>query len=190
MTERAFKLVGITQRCTPDSYNFMALKTLGELMQPEMSLETVDIQDIGFYDPGMENGAIPNCVAELAKKISNSDGLVIWTPEYNHSLPARLKNCLDWLSRIKPNPLLNRATLIGSSTTGHLGGARVQYELRRVLDSQQANILIKPEVFIGNAKTKFNAQGDCVDDETKQVLRQQIAGFKNLMLRSQKMNAL
>jgi chromate reductase len=190
MTEPILNLVGITNRCTPESYNFLALKALSALMAPGMTLEIVDLQEIGFYEPGMESGVIPAPVIALSQKVAQSHGLVIWTPEYNHSLPARLKNCIDWFSRLKPNPLFNKPTMIGSATTGHLGGARVQYELRRVLDSQQAHTLIKPEVFMGQVKTKFNSQGDCVDEDTRQLLRQQIGQFKHLIVQNQKLHAL
>jgi chromate reductase len=185
MNEQTLKLVGITQRCSEASYNYLSLKTLQELMSPHMNMEIVDIKDIGFYEPGMENQTIPSAVRELTGKISHAHGFVIWTPEYNHSLPARLKNCIDWLSRLKPNPLYNKPTMIGSAATGHLGGARVQYELRRVLDSQQALTLIKPEVFIGNAKLKFNVAGECVDEETRQMLTKQLESFKALIRREQ-----
>ncbi len=190
MTQQTLQLVGITQRCDPQSYNFLALKALSELMPAHMVLTIVDIQAIEFYDPGMENGVIPKPVSDLSGKIAQSHGLIIWTPEYNHSLPARIKNCIDWLSRLKPHPLHNKPTMIGSVTTGHLGGARVQYDLRRVLDSQQAHTLLKPEVFIGNAKAKFNSHGECSDEETKKILLQQIQSFKSMILREQTLNGL
>jgi chromate reductase len=190
MSNKVFKIIGITNRCVSDSYNYMALTTLGQLMSPDLDLEIFDIKSIPFYDPDLENSEFAFPIKELALKISQSQGLVIFTPEYNHSLPARIKNCIDWLSRIKPNPLIDLPTMISSVTTGQLGGARVQYELRRVLDSQQSNLLIKPDIFIGNAKTKFNEKGECIDDLTRGLMATQISSFKLLIDKTEKMRSI
>src|SRR5690606_21767376 len=56
-------------------------------------------------------------VAELARAVRASDGLLIATPEYNQSIPGVLKNALDWLSR-HPQPGLlegRRAALMGAT---------------------------------------------------------------------------
>lgn len=184
MLDTPIELIGLTNRCENDSYNFMALKLISKLLPKGVNLSIFDIADIPFYDPGHENVKLPMSVENLQNKLLQAQGLVIFTPEYNHSLPARIKNCLDWLSRIKPNPLIDLPTMIGSVATGHLGGARVQYELRRVLDSQQALTLIKPEVFIGNAKLKFNQYGECEDQGTIEILGKQLSVFLDLLKKS------
>ena len=190
MSNEAFHLLGITNRCVEGSDNFMALKKVAKLMSPDMMLDIFDINEIPFYDPGMENNDMPVSVSHLSNRLKLARGLVIFTPEYNHSVPARIKNCLDWLSRIKPNPLCDLPTMIGSVATGHLGGARVQYELRRVLDSQQAHTLLKPEVFIGDAKSKFNSLGECTDEDTIKMLSLQISSFKHLIEKAHQFDSI
>lgn len=65
--------------------------------------ELIDLRDYPlpfFYDaisPVMNNGNYSNEVADkLAKKISEADGFIIATPEYNHGYPAVLKNAMDF----------------------------------------------------------------------------------------------
>ena len=61
---------------------------------------------------------------------------------------------------------------------GPLGGARVQYDLRKVMLFVNAAVLVKPEVFIGGAGTKFDAEGRCTDDTTRKFLSAQLVAFE------------
>jgi chromate reductase len=115
-------------------------------------------------------------VARIAAQIAVADGVVIATPEYNFSVPGVLKNALDWISRGTPQPLDGKPVAILSASPGPLGGARVQYDLRKVLLFLNAMVLAKPEVFIGNAATKFSG-GTCTDDTTRGFVQAQMNAF-------------
>src|SRR6218665_3600434 len=71
-------------------------------------------------------------------------------PEYNFSISGVLKNTIDWLSRLPSRPLKGKPVAILSATAGAYGGARHQYELRKVLLGLDALVLQRPEVLIGN----------------------------------------
>ena len=59
-----------------------------------------------------------------------------------------------------------------------LGGARVQYDLRKVMLFLNAMPLIKPEVFIGGATAKFDATtGRCTDEGTRRFVSDQMSAF-------------
>ena len=64
-----------------------------------------------------------------------------------------------------------------SVTPGPLGGARVQYDLRRILGQLWAHVLPRPEVFIGSSATKFT-DGKLTDETTRKFLADLLAGFK------------
>ncbi|HEY6355959.1 MAG TPA: NAD(P)H-dependent oxidoreductase, partial [Burkholderiaceae bacterium] len=106
------------------------------------------------------------------------DGLLFVTPEYNFSIPGGLKNVIDWLSRGEDQPLSGKPVAILSATGGPLGGARVQYDLRRVMLFVNAMALIKPEVFVGNVAAKFSADGQCIDEATRKIVGVQMAAFE------------
>jgi len=44
-----------------------------------------------------------------------------------------LKNTLDWLPRTNDQPFQRKPVAVLSAATGPLGGARAQYEMRKVL---------------------------------------------------------
>ncbi|MFI4932253.1 MAG: NADPH-dependent FMN reductase, partial [Burkholderiales bacterium] len=116
--------------------------------------------------------------AALRERVRGADGLLIVTPEYNFSIPGGLKNVIDWLSRGEDQPLSGKPVAMLSATGGPLGGARVQYDLRKVMLFVNAMALIKPEVFVGNVATKFSADGQCTDEATRKFVGAQMAAFE------------
>jgi chromate reductase len=134
-------------------------------------------RDVPPFDADMLAQGRAGPVARLHRAIADADGMVIATPEYNFSLPGMLKNVIDWLSRGEDQALFAKPVAILSATTGPLGGARVQYALRQALLCLDASVLTKPEVFIGQAQTKFDADGQCTDNATRAVVRAQMRSF-------------
>ncbi|MBP6851281.1 MAG: NAD(P)H-dependent oxidoreductase, partial [Rhodoferax sp.] len=98
--------------------------------------------------------------------------------EYNFSISGVLKNAIDWLSRVPAPPFKDKPVAILSATMGPLGGGRHQYELRKVLGSQDALVLVKPEVFINAAHTKFDAEGKLTDEPTRKILADQMVALQ------------
>src|SRR6056300_1825440 len=72
----------------------------------------------------MDEGA-PDSVLKFGSAIDELNGILFVTPEYNWSLPGTLKNAIDWISRLKPNPLEGMPAAIWSIAPGKLGGARL-----------------------------------------------------------------
>jgi NAD(P)H-dependent FMN reductase len=56
--------------------------------------------DIPFYNEDIDvAGDVPAAAAALREAITQAAGLLLFVPEYNHSIPAALKNAIDWASR-------------------------------------------------------------------------------------------
>ena len=72
---------------------------------------------------------------------------------------------------------------IVSATMGPLGGARVQYDLRRSLSGLGVLDLVKPEIFINNAHTKFDAAGKLTDEATLKIMQEQMVAFQDWIVR-------
>ncbi len=65
-----------------------------------------------------------------------------------------------------------------SASPGPVGGARVQYDLRRTMVFLDALTLNKPEVFIGNCAQRIDEKtGQITDEQTKTFIKQQLAAF-------------
>jgi chromate reductase len=94
------------------------------------------------------------------------------------SHPGGLKNAIDWVSRLPNQPFAGKPVALQSASPGLVGGARMQYDLRKSMMFLDAFTLNKPEIFIGNCASKFDEKtGELKDEATRGFIRQQLASF-------------
>lgn len=182
-------IVGLCGSLREGSFNAKALRTAGEYLNGSATFEVLDWHLVPPFNSDVLERQVPESVVQIRDRIACADGVVIATPEYNFSVPGMLKNLLDWLSRGEDQPLAGKPVALLSAATGPLGGARVQYELRRVLLFFDAMVLVKPEVFIGQAHTKFGSDGCCIDLPTKGYLSAQMTEFLGWIAKVQAMRS-
>lgn len=110
---------------------------------------------------------LPPNAARLKELFRAHDALLFATPEYNSSLPAVLKNVIDWVSRPEPNqpPLscfVGKVAAIMAASPGALGGLRCLYHLRAIL--QNINVMVLPEMrAVSRAHEAFTSAGELAD---------------------------
>jgi len=80
-----------------------------------------------------------------------------------------LKNAIDWLSRITPQPFAGKPMAVFGASGGPLGTARAQYHLRQMMVFLDGRFVNKPEVMIGAAPSKF-ADGKFTDETGAKLL--------------------
>jgi chromate reductase, NAD(P)H dehydrogenase (quinone) len=98
--------------------------------------------------------------------------------------PGALKNAIDWVSRLPDQPFKEKPVAIQSATGGPLGGARMQYHLRQAMIFLNAFSFGTPEIFVGQAPTKFDENTlELKDETTKKLVTQQLAGFAKFIER-------
>jgi len=165
------------------SYNLASLKAAGGLMPAGMALRIASFAEIPVYSADEQEHAWPAAVLALGEAIARADAVLIASPEYNFSVPGGLKNAIDWLSRLPQQPFKGKPVAIMGAATGPLGTARMQYELRRILHGLEAQVLLKPEIFIGNAKAKFDGEGHLVDETTLKLMGDQMVALQRLIRR-------
>ena len=161
------------------SYNAAVARALPALAPPDVTIQPLgSIGDFAIYNGDVEAQGIPAPVATMGEAIAKADGVIVVTPEYNYSIPGGLKNAIDWLSRLKPQPFLDRPVALESASVGVLGGARAQYHLRQTFVMLEARVFNKPEVFVGQANQKVDATtGALTDPPTRDIIAKQLAGF-------------
>lgn len=179
----SINVLGICGSLRAKSFNRSALLAAAELMPAGMQMTVADYADVPLFNQDVQDKGFPEAVMRLAQQIREADALLIASPEYNFSISGVLKNAIDWLSRVPAPPLKDKPVAILSATMGPLGGARQQYELRKVLGSQDALVLVKPEVFIGQAQTKFDAEGKLTDAATRKAVTDQMLALERWIAR-------
>lgn len=79
----------------------------------------------------------------LYNKITRADGVIIATPEHNHTISASLKSVLEWLS-YEVHPFENKPVMIVGASYYDQGTSRAQVHLRKILDAPGINAYTLP----------------------------------------------
>ena len=161
-------VLGISGSLRRDSYNRALLKVAQEVAPHEVEIALFDLHAIPPYDGDVEAAGDPQPVGRLKAAIRSVDALLIATPEYNYGIPGVLKNAIDWASRPPRESVLDaKPVAIMGASTGIGGTAEAQAQLRRVLTFPGAQMLPEPEVFVSQARKKFDADLRLTDGETR-----------------------
>jgi chromate reductase len=180
------RILGICGSLRKASFNMAALRACNELMPQGMTMHIASIADLPIFNQDVLDAGMPEPVKRFRGEVAAADGLLIASPEYNFSVSAPLKNAIDWASRPPNQVFHDKPIAIFSAAGGPLGGARVQYDLRRILSQLWGHVLPRPEVFIGMAASKIDAQGKLTDETTRKFLTELLAGFKDWVVRMQR----
>ncbi len=145
-------------------------------------VHTVDFHDLAVppLNPDvLETDGVPEGARRFGDLLSEMDGYILVSPEYNYSIPGVLKNLIDWTSRIKPWPFTGSHGLLMSASTGPVGGLRGLWALRIPLEGLGSRVY--PEMFgLAGAATAFTADGDLTDAALRDRLTTSVRGFLDL----------
>jgi chromate reductase len=160
------------------SYNRAALRTAIELKPPGMTIETADIGSFPLYNEDVRAKGFPPPVEKLRQQIKEADALLFATPEYNYSISGVLKNAIDWASRPPDQPFAGKPVAMMGAGAGMAGTARAQYDLRKCCVFLDMHPINKPEVLIGVAHTKFDAEGCLTDEAARGFIRDMLVALE------------
>lgn len=163
------KLVAFCGSLRQGSFNKMALHAFIERVPAGTSVQTVEIGDWPLYNADIQAKGFPDKVQAAQKAMLDADGLVLVSPEYNYGISGVLKNAIDWLSRMTPQPFAAKPIAMFGASGGVLGTARAQYQLRQTLVFLDGRPVNKPEVMIGQAQSRFT-DGKLTDEATGKLL--------------------
>ena len=165
------------------SYNRLLYEAAVELAPAGMTFTEADLRSLPLYDDDVRlEQDYPEPARRLRADIAAADGLLIVSPEYNHSVPGVLQNAIDWASRPPDQPFKGKPVAIMGASTGRLGTVRMQHTLRTTLDSLEAHALLKPEVMISSAREAFDETG-LADAKARQLVAAQMAAFEGWIRR-------
>lgn len=107
-----------------------------------------------------EQGQAPDAMQAIADVLTWADGFVIVSGEYNHSIPAALKNLLDHFQ----SEYLYKPSGIVTYSAGPFGGVRALVNLRAILGELGTSSI--PSAFpISQVQNAFNSDGSAVDQK-------------------------
>ena len=171
------RILGLCGSLRRGSLNRAALRAAQEIAKGDMEITLFDLAPIPLYNEDLRAQGYPPAVTDLRAHIAEADGVLIATPEYNYSIPAVLKNAIDWASRPPDQPFNGKPVAIMGASPGRTGTARAQYHLRQCFVFLNAHVLNKPELMIAGANRLFDDDGKLVDQETREHIVKLLAGF-------------
>jgi chromate reductase len=145
-----------------------ALAALGP--QAGLHLTEIPIRELPFYSADHDL-AIPDEAAKFKRSIEESDAIVLVTPEYNRAVPGVLKNALDTASRPwGDNSFAGMPSAVIGMSSGAIGTAVAQQQLRNTLAFLASPSLTQPEAYLQSREGLITDDGDVVDDSTREFL--------------------
>ena len=172
------KVVSFSGSLRKGSINTAALRALKALAPADLAIDIFDLSEIPLYNDDLRTGpGYPPSVQSFRDALKAADGVLIATPEYNYSIPGVLKNAIDWASRPPEQPFDGKPIGILGASPGALGSSRAQYHLRQCFIYLNGQVMNRPEVMIGQANSKFDAEGNLTDQGTSDFLKGFLASF-------------
>ncbi len=166
------RFLGIAGSLRRASYNRGLLRAAIDAAPAGVTVTAFDLADLPIFNADVEADGDPAPVSAFKDAIAAADALLIATPEYNHCVPGVLKNAIDWASRpARRSVLADKPVAIMGASTGRGGTARAQAHLRDGLAYTNGLVLALPEVLVGEAGIKFDAEGNLQDDDTRAEVR-------------------
>jgi chromate reductase, NAD(P)H dehydrogenase (quinone) len=175
------KIVALSGSLRKGSFNTMLLRACQELSPGGMTIEIFDLQGIPFYNADVHEAGVPDEVTSFVSAVREADGVLIACPEYNRSVPAVLKNAIDWASKTPPQAFDNKPIAITGASRGSLGTIMANHHLRQIFVYLNGRMVNGPEVLVPLAGTKFDEAGRLVDDATGQALSNMLKDLQRLV---------
>jgi chromate reductase len=170
----------------------LAAAAVDELSRAEASVTRVSLADypLPIYDGDLETkSGVPKHAVNLKRMIGSHDGVLLVTPEYNSSVPALLKNAIDWVSRVHDNQetrgqvFRQRPFAIAAASAGRLGGTRSLAALRLILSACRATVVPNQLAlsFADQAYDEMDRLKHPADIEALEAMARQLIDFAQQM---------
>ena len=156
------KLAEAIQLNAPDSIDIVIHESLG---------------NIPFYNEDIDvEGQVPAAAAALREAAGQADALLLVTPEHNGTMPASLKNAIDWLSRpFGAGAFGGKPVAVVGTAFGQYGGVWAQDETRKAVGIAGGKVLEDVKLSIPGSVTRFAETHPADDSEVAAQLTEVIA---------------
>jgi len=144
-----------------------------------------------IYDGDLQTkSGVPKNAVNLKRMMAAHHGVLIVTPEYNSSVPALVKNTIDWVSRVhdahetRGQVFRERPFAIAAASEGRLGGTRALAALRLILSACQASVIPSQLAlsFAGEAYDDMDRLKHPPDTEALKALVRQLIDVAQAMM--------
>lgn len=135
------------------------------------------LADIPFYNEDIDvEGSVPAAAAQLRAAAQAADAFLLFSPEYNGTIPAVLKNAIDWLSRpYGASAFGGKPVAVIGTAFGQYGGVWAQDEARKAVGIAGGNVIEEIKLSIPGSVTRFAETHPADDAEVAAQLTEVVA---------------
>ncbi len=172
------KIAGISGSLRKQSFNTLLLQQASRYLPKTTEFELLSLSELPLYNEDLEQHSGPVSIQSIKTKVEQSDGLLIASPEYNHTVSGVLQNAIDWLSRPAfQSPLAGKPVALLSASMSPIGGARAQAHLKQIFAATLSPLFPSIEYLLGNAHHAFNEQGKMTNIDAERRLKRFIEHY-------------
>jgi chromate reductase, NAD(P)H dehydrogenase (quinone) len=162
-----------------ESFNRKIANYMATILPKDYEAKFIDISGLELFNEDIE-GNPPASWVKLREEVKSLDGILFFTPEYNRSFPAVLKNAIDVASRpYGQNLWAGKPAGIVSVSMGAISGFGANHHLRQVLTFVDVYPLQQPEAYIGNVMELLDEDGNLANEGTKEFLKSYVDAYIN-----------
>ena len=173
------KILAFTSALRTASTNKRLVAWAAEIAdQNGAEVDLADFHDFEMpsYNGDLQEKGFPSGALKFANRIQTADGLLIALPEYNFSMPGNFKNAIDWISRIKPQPLRGKSALLLSASIGAIGGIRGLWQSRIPLEG--LGVFVYPDMYaLPHSSEAFDEHGQFKDEKNLNRLEKMVKEY-------------
>ncbi|MFG2679926.1 NAD(P)H-dependent oxidoreductase [Streptomyces sp. NPDC048392] len=135
------------------------------------------LADIPFYNEDIDvEGSVPAAAAKLREAAQGSQAFLLFSPEYNGTIPAVLKNAIDWLSRpYGVGAFTGKPVAVVGTAFGQYGGVWAQDEARKAVGIAGGKVIEDLKLSIPGSVTRFAETHPADDAEVAAQLTEVVA---------------
>lgn len=156
MQKKRFQLLAMSGSLRRDSASSAVLRTVAERLPADTDMTIIPLGHLPHYNEDEDRAESLRDIEAFRSIAEAADGLVVISPEYNHSISGVLKNAIDLISRPGYDSVLkNKPVLVMTTSNSPLGGVRAQMHLRELFASTLSRVVARRQIVIGQAQKKI-----------------------------------
>jgi chromate reductase len=159
-----------------DSINRKLATAMTRLAPPSLRFHTVGLGALPMYNGDLEVDR-PESVKQFVEECERADAFLMVMPEFNRSLPAVLKNAIDWGSKPMDKCVWrDRPVAMSGTSPGAIGTAVGQQHLRQIMGILGSAVL-GGEAYISFKPDLIDAEGNIAHESTRKFLSDYMERF-------------
>ena len=178
------RLVAISGSLRKASFNTALMRAAIAMAPNGVEIVEGSIRGIPLYDGDVEaESGVPEAATRLKDLVAEADGVMLFTPEYNNSIPGTFKNAIDWMTRPSSDIARvfgNKPFAITGASPGNFGTLLSQEAWLPVMRTLGTRPWFGQKLMVSKAGSVF-ADGVIVDEATEKKLRSFVEGFADFV---------